>query len=40
VLSLLDNRISKQRYGRVFLDSLPAYGFTTRLADVESFFNV
>lgn len=40
VLSLLDNRITKQRYGKVFLDSLPAYGFTTRLAEVERFFNV
>jgi ATP-dependent DNA helicase DinG len=40
VLALLDNRISRQRYGRLFLDSLPDYGFTTRIADVESFFNV
>lgn len=40
VLALLDNRITKQRYGQVFFDSLPDYRFTTRLADVESFFNV
>lgn len=40
VLVLLDNRISKQRYGQVFFDSLPTYGFTTSLADVESFFDV
>jgi ATP-dependent DNA helicase DinG len=40
VLVLLDNRITKQRYGQVFFDSLPDYGFTTRLADVEKFFNV
>jgi hypothetical protein len=24
----------------VFFDSLPDYGFTTKLADVEMFFNV
>jgi len=40
VLVLLDNRITKQRYGQVFFDSLPDYGFTTRLADVEKFFDV
>ena len=38
VLSILDNRITKQRYGQVFFDSLPDYGFTTSLADVEAFF--
>jgi ATP-dependent DNA helicase DinG len=40
VLVLLDNRISKQRYGQVFFDSLPAYGFTTSAEDVEKFFDV
>ena len=40
VLVLLDNRITRQRYGQVFFDSLPDYGFTTRLSDVEKFFNV
>ncbi len=40
VLVLLDNRISKQRYGQVFFDSLPEYRFTTKIADVESFFDV
>jgi ATP-dependent DNA helicase DinG len=40
VLVLLDNRITKQRYGQVFFDSLPDYGFTTRLEDVEKFFDV
>ena len=40
VLVMLDNRITKQRYGQVFFDSLPDYGFTTELSDVEKFFNV
>ncbi len=40
VLTILDNRITKQRYGRVFFDSLPKYAYTTNIADVESFFNV
>jgi ATP-dependent DNA helicase DinG len=40
VLVLLDNRITRQRYGQVFFDSLPDYGFTTSLEDVEKFFNV
>jgi ATP-dependent DNA helicase DinG len=40
VLVLLDNRVTKQRYGQVFFDSLPDYGFTTKISDVERFFNV
>jgi ATP-dependent DNA helicase DinG len=40
VLVLLDNRITRQRYGRVFFESLPAYRFTTKLEDVRKFFNV
>jgi ATP-dependent DNA helicase DinG len=40
VLVLLDNRITKQRYGQVFFDSLPDYGFTTKIDDVERFFDV
>jgi len=40
VLVLLDNRITKQRYGQVFFDSLPDYGFTTQIQDVEKFFDV
>jgi ATP-dependent DNA helicase DinG len=40
VLALLDNRITKQRYGQVFFDSLPDYSFTTEIEDVEKFFNV
>ncbi len=40
VLVLLDNRITRQRYGQIFFDSLPDYGFTTQLRDVEKFFDV
>ena len=40
VLALLDSRITKQRYGQVFFDSLPDYRFTTAIEDVERFFNV
>jgi ATP-dependent DNA helicase DinG len=40
VLVLLDNRITKQRYGQVFFDSLPDYRFTMELTDVEKFFDV
>ena len=38
VLVLLDNRLLKQRYGKIFIDSLPAYKKTKDLADVEGFF--
>jgi len=40
VLVLLDNRITKQRYGQVFFDSLPDYAFTTKREDVERFFRL
>jgi ATP-dependent DNA helicase DinG len=40
VLVLLDHRILRQRYGRIFRESLPPYRFTTELADVERFFDV
>ena len=40
VLVLLDNRITQQRYGQVFFDSLPDYSFTMQFADVEKFFDV
>lgn len=40
VLVLLDNRITDQRYGQVFFDSLPDYSFTMQIADVEKFFDV
>jgi ATP-dependent DNA helicase DinG len=37
-LVLLDNRITKQRYGQVFFDSLPHYNFTMDRSAVERFF--
>ena len=40
VLVMLDNRITKQRYGQIFFDSLPDYRFTTSLSEVEEFFDV
>jgi ATP-dependent DNA helicase DinG len=40
LLALLDNRILKKAYGRVFLESLPNYRRTTELALVEQFFGV
>jgi ATP-dependent DNA helicase DinG len=38
VLMLLDPRVQRQRYGRIFLDSLPPYRRTEEIADVEQFF--
>jgi ATP-dependent DNA helicase DinG len=38
VLALLDNRITRQRYGQIFFDSLPDYAFTTDIDAVERFF--
>jgi ATP-dependent DNA helicase DinG len=40
LLVLMDNRILKKQYGRMFLESLPAYGRTTELKVVEEFFGV
>jgi ATP-dependent DNA helicase DinG len=40
VLVLLDNRITRKQYGKVFIDSLPDYRFTTSIEDVEDFFHV
>ena len=39
ILALLDNRITKTRYGQIFFDSLPQYGFTMKREDVEKFFD-
>jgi ATP-dependent DNA helicase DinG len=38
VLMLLDPRIQRQRYGRIFLESLPPYRLTQDITDVEKFF--
>ncbi|HVO61488.1 MAG TPA: ATP-dependent DNA helicase [Terriglobales bacterium] len=38
LLCLLDNRILKKQYGRVFIESLPNYRKTTDLQQVEQFF--
>jgi ATP-dependent DNA helicase DinG len=40
LLALLDNRILKKQYGRVFLESLPNYRKTTEIMDVEKFFGL
>ena len=39
VLMLLDPRIQRQRYGRIFLESLPPYRITNDIAEVERFFD-
>ena len=38
LLALLDNRILKKAYGKVFVESLPNYRRTTELRRVEEFF--
>ena len=40
LLALLDNRILKKQYGRVFVESLPPYSRTTDLKKVEEFFGL
>ena len=40
LLALLDNRILKKQYGRVFVESLPNYRRTTDLGQVEKFFGI
>jgi len=40
LLALLDNRILKKQYGRVFVESLPDYRRTTELGVVEKWFGV
>jgi len=40
VLVLLDPRIQRQRYGKVFLESLPPYRVTRDIGEVESFFDL
>jgi ATP-dependent DNA helicase DinG len=38
VLVLLDPRITRQRYGQTFIQSLPPYRMTATITDVEAFF--
>jgi len=38
VLMLLDSRIQRQRYGKIFLESLPSYKITDDIREVEAFF--
>jgi len=40
LLALLDNRILKKQYGRVFVESLPNYRRTTDIKQVEQFFGI
>jgi ATP-dependent DNA helicase DinG len=40
LLVLLDPRIQRQRYGRIFLESLPPYRLTQSIDEVEAFFAV
>ncbi len=40
LLALLDNRILKKSYGKVFVESLPNYAKTTDLRKVERFFGL
>jgi ATP-dependent DNA helicase DinG len=40
LLVLLDNRILKKQYGRVFIESLPNYKRTTDMNVVEEWFGV
>lgn len=38
LLALLDNRILRRPYGKIFYESLPSYRFTTSIEDVKNFF--
>jgi ATP-dependent DNA helicase DinG len=40
LLVLLDNRILKKAYGRIFVESLPNYRRTTEMLAVEEFFGL
>jgi ATP-dependent DNA helicase DinG len=40
LLALLDNRILKKMYGKVFIESLPNYRRTTDITQVEKFFGI
>jgi ATP-dependent DNA helicase DinG len=40
VLALLDTRLQRMPYGKIFLESLPRYGMTHEMTDVARFFGV
>jgi ATP-dependent DNA helicase DinG len=40
LVALLDNRILRKQYGRVFVESLPSYRRTTDLSIVEQWFGL
>ncbi len=40
LLVLLDNRVLKKQYGRVFLNSLPPYRRADEISDIEQFFGI
>ena len=40
LLAVLDNRITRKRYGKIFLDSLPAFPTVTELSAIEAFFRI
>jgi ATP-dependent DNA helicase DinG len=37
VLAILDNRIQRMQYGKIFIESLPEYSLTREIADVQRF---
>jgi len=38
LLALLDNRVRRKQYGRLFLESLPPYRVTSDLDEAQRFF--
>ncbi len=40
LLAVLDNRITKKRYGKIFRDSLPAFPIVDQLSQVADFFRI
>lgn len=40
ILALLDTRVLRMSYGRIFVDSLPEYRFTMERRELETFFDV
>jgi ATP-dependent DNA helicase DinG len=40
ILAILDNRIQRMQYGRIFLESLPEYGVTRELEDLRRFMQI